>query len=187
MCNPAIVVAVVTTAVTTGLGIAQAQAQAAAVRRSNDIATSQAIGKRSFESQQITTEKQQALRKQQVQGHQIILEGLQARGRLQAGIAEAGLGGNVTHSLVRGLNLDQSSKLGNLDVAVRHTDEASYLKDIGSAMSMRHQIEALPEVPGTGLGIASSVVSGLGSGFSAGMATGKALDSDFTMGDMFKW
>jgi len=162
------------------IGSAQAVAQASAVARSNAIARQQAGARRQFEAQQLAIEKRQAISETQTDRHSKMVEGLEARGRLQAAVAETGVGGGVVQSLYRNLNVDESSQLANIDITARHLSEATAMKSLGSALRHKFEVERLPEVPDTGLAIASSVIGGLSAGFDAGMGMGRAIGGDGT-------
>jgi hypothetical protein len=134
--------------------------------------------RRLFESQQLTAEKGQASRKLQAKRHAKTIEGIESRGRLQAAVAETGLGGGLVRTLYRSINLDEASQVGAIDVSVKHLSEASYLKDVGSVFKMNQEIERLPAVQSSGLGIASAVIGGFGTFLSTSSAVGKAIEGD---------
>lgn len=192
MCHPAIVVGLVTSAISTGLSIASANRAANdaanAQERSNRIATQQAIGRRGFESAQLQAEKNQLSKKLQVDRAKKSVEGIAARGRLQVGLADSGIGGGLTNSLMRSMNLDESTQLGLLDVSTRHMGESQYLKEMGSIMKASNEIQRLPLVPSrdTGLQIAGAVVDGVGTFVSTSRSVGKAFDDDWTFSKAFE-
>ena len=191
MCHPALIVGLVVSAVSTGLQVASANqaanAAADAQERANDITRRQAISRRIFESSQLAAEKGQAYKKLQVARADKSVEGIAARGRLQASMAETGLGGNLLDTLMRSMNVDESRQLGLLDVSTRHMEESQYLKEVGSSMKAAFEIERMPLIPSrdTSLQTAGAVVGGIGTFVNTSSSVGKAFDDDWTFKSAF--
>lgn len=185
MCDPGLIIGGITAAISMGTGIAQAQQQASAQQRANRIAWQHAINKRHYEHKALSVQMTQEAKQQAVNRSELVKRGIKARGSLISAMADKGVGGGVSAAMLRNLNLDESAQLDNLDVSARHSREAAQLKGIGSNLSAVHTIERLPEVPGTGLQIASSVIGGVSAGISSATTIGKAFDDDWTLKGAF--
>jgi|LUMP01.1.fsa_nt_gb hypothetical protein len=175
MCHPALVVAGVVSAVSTGLQVTSTVQQAQAQQEANERAADWAMKQRALEVSQIQTARNQKAQEAALKDRDTTIAAMEAMGDVGAQSAETGLTGNFLKAIARNVDMQTARRRGQDTATYQWASEASNLQIGAANFRAEKEIALLPEVPSIGAAIAGGVLGGISTGISAG--------SNFTTGD----